>query len=52
MDKRLLASKIFYLLAAISFIVNLITKESGYMACGGLLMIIASLLMMSSKKDK
>ena len=52
MNKKIIASKILYLLAIVSFITNLITKESAYMACGGLLMIVASLIMMSAKKDK
>ena len=52
MDKKIIISKILYLLAAASFMINLITKESAYMACGGLLLIAASLIMMGAKKDK
>ena len=52
MDKKLIISKILYLLAVASFITYLITKQSAFMACGGLLMIGGAIAMISTKKNK
>ena len=52
MNKCLIVSKIFDVLAIIGFILYLITKYSYFMFIGGLSLIIASILLIISKKDK
>ena len=51
-NKILIISQILYILAAACFIGYLITKESGLMACGGLLMIGGAFALIRGKKDK
>lgn len=42
--------KVLYGLAALGFFTYLVTKQSGYMFCGGLLMIVASVMLILKKK--
>ena len=50
--KKEIISTILYVIAIVSFIIYLSTKNSAYMACGGLLMIGASLILIFSRKNK
>ena len=52
MNKMNVISIILYVLAIISFFGYLITKDSKFMASGGLLMIGGALFMISAKKGK
>ena len=50
--KQIIIIKIFYLVAIIGFVTYLITKKSGFMFCGGLLLIVASTLKIINDKNK
>ena len=52
MDKKNIISIILYSLAIVCFVIYLITKQSGFMASGGLLMIGGAIALISSKKQK
>lgn len=52
MDIKSKISTVLYLISAFLFIGYLITKESSYMAAGGLVMIVAGLLLIFSKNKK
>ncbi len=51
MNKEIIA-KILYALAALGFIIYLFTKNSGFMFCGSLFLIAASLVLIVCKKNK
>lgn len=52
MNKMNIISTLLYVIAVISFFGYLITKESGFMAAGGLFMIGGGMTMIMSKKKK
>ena len=53
MNKSTIISDIFFTLAVIFFLTYLFTKRSGFMACGGVSMIIGSTIMIiCAKKSK
>ena len=41
--------KVLYGLAVLGFITYLVTKQSGFMFCGGLLLIVASVMLIVNK---
>ena len=50
MDKFLILSKVFYVIAIIWFVLYLINNKSYCMALGGLSLIVGSILMIVAKK--
>lgn len=53
MNRSTIITDIFFVLAVILFLTYLITKRTGFMACGGTSMIIGSVIMIiCTKKSK
>ena len=52
MSRYIIASKIFYLIAIIGFVIYLCTSKSAYMMIGGLSLIVGSTLMIIDKKNE
>ena len=44
--------KVLFVLAVLGFITYLATRNSAFMFCGGLLMIVAGIMLIISKKNK
>ena len=50
--KRNIPATILYLLSIIGFVTFLVTQESIYMLCGGLLLVAASIVTLIANKKK
>lgn len=50
--KKEIIIKIFYVLAIIGYLTYLFTQKTAFMFCGGLFMIIASIMLIINNKKK